>query len=99
MKKLSILLAVPLLALGACNGGGEAGNNAIAANEAAPAAAGNDMNAAGAVSKPTEDAAEPAEAANGTKPAAAADEGAATGGKPTGEDVPAEGGTGQKPTQ
>ena len=48
MKKLSIVLAVPLIALAACNGGGEAGNNAQAngadaanaagdANEAAPA--------------------------------------------------------------
>jgi hypothetical protein len=87
MKTLSILLgATALLALGACNRGGDA-SNGQANNVAAPAA--NAAAPADAGAKPTGDA----------NAAAPADAGA--GAKPTGDDAaPAENGdAGSKPTE
>jgi hypothetical protein len=98
--KSSILLALPLLALAACDSGGEA-NNAASANVTNAL----DMNAMGDnASKPAEDvnAAAPAAEGNVAKPAgeepAPAD---GNGSKPAGEGdtPPAEGEAGDKPSQ
>jgi hypothetical protein len=87
MKKL-IVLTAPLLALAACNGGGDAGNNQANGTEAANAVAGNEAApAAGNEAKPADGNADAGSASGGEKPA----EGAAAA-----EEAPAEGG-GDKP--
>lgn len=89
MKKLSILLAAPLLALAAC-GSGDAGNNVQAngadpANLADPAASDAANASADAGGKPAGNEAAPADGA--------------AGGKPTGDEATPAEGNGAKPTE